>query len=88
MLTFQSKKMILILPWTGRKIYTDPGSEQLGSVLVLGDEVVQVGPVQSLERNKIIRLNTWTETRNGPGSEQIRRLNSLLDKYHANCTTN
>ena len=40
-----------------RRIYTEPGSEQN-----LGDEAVQsMYRSKILERNKIVRLNTWTE---------------------------
>ena len=59
-------------------IYTDPGSEQLGSVLVLGDEVVKVGPIESFGTKQNCSSKHLDRTSTGPGSEQIRRLNSLL----------
>ena len=62
-----------------RQIYTDPGSEQLGSVLVLGDVVVQVGPIQSFGTKQNCLSKHLDRTSTGPGSEQICRLNSLLD---------
>ena len=64
-----------------RHIYTDPGSEQLGSVLVLGDEVVQVGPLQSFGTKQYCSSKHLDRTSTGPGSEQIRRLNSLLNRF-------
>ena len=60
-----------------RGICTEPGSEQVGSVLVLGAEVVQVGPIQMFGPKQNYSSKHLDRTRTGPGSEQLRRLNSL-----------
>ena len=61
-----------------RRIYTEPGSgPRLGSVLVLGDELVQVVPIQNLDRNKIARLNTWTD----PVPVLVRNKSVVLTAY-------
>ena len=65
------------------RICTEPGSEQVGSFLVLGAEVVQIGPIQML--GQIICLNILDRTSTGPGSEQLRRLNSLLERNCSKC---
>ena len=61
-----------------RRICTEPGSEQVGSVLVLGAEVVQVGPIQMFGPKQNYSSKHLDRTSTGPGSEQLRRLNSLL----------
>ena len=60
-----------------RRIWTEPGSEQVGSVLVLGAEVVQVGPTQMFGPKQNYSSKHLDRTSTGPGSEQLRRLNSL-----------
>ena len=62
-----------------RRICTEPGSEQVGSVLVLGAEVVQVGPIQMFRPNQNYSSKHLDRTSTGPGSEQLHRLNSLSD---------
>ena len=62
-----------------RGICTEPGSEQVGSVLVLGAEVVQVRPIQMFGPKQNYSSKRLDRTSTGPGSEQMRRLNSLLD---------
>ena len=61
-----------------RRICTEPGSEQVGSVLVLGAEVVQVRPIQMFGPKQNYSSKHLDRTSTGPGSEQLRRLNSLL----------
>ena len=63
-----------------RIICTEPGSEQVGSVLVLGAEVVQVGPIQMFGPKQNYSSKHLDRTSTGPGSEQLRRLNSLFEK--------
>ena len=61
-----------------RSICTETGSEQVGSVQVLGAEVVHVGPIQMLGPKQ--NLSKYLDrSSTGPGSEQLRCLNSLLD---------
>ena len=62
-----------------QRICTEPGSEQVGSVLVLGAEVVQVGPIQMFGPKQNYSSKHLDRTSTGPGSEQLPRLNSLLD---------
>ena len=62
-----------------RRICTEPGSEQVGSVLVLDAEVVQVGPIQMFGPKQNYSSKHLDRTSTGPGSEQLRCLNSLLD---------
>ena len=50
---------------------------RLGSVLVLGDEVVQVVPIQSFVAKQNCSSKHLDRTSNGPGLEQILCLNSL-----------
>ena len=64
-----------------RRICTEPGSEQVGLVLVLGAEVVQVGPIQMFGLKQNYSSKHLDRTSTGPGSEQLRRLNSLFDCY-------
>ena len=66
-----------------RRICTEPESEQVGSVLVLGAEVVQVGPIQMFGPKQNYSSKHLDRTSTGPGSEQLRRLNSLLVRYKA-----
>ena len=61
-----------------RRICTEPGSEQVGSVPVLGAEVVQVGPIKMFGPKQNYSSKHFDRTSAGPGSEQLRRLNSLL----------
>ena len=61
-----------------RRICTEPDSEQVGSVLVLGAEVVQVGPIQMFGPKQNYSSKHLDRTSTGPGSEQLRRLNSLF----------
>ena len=66
-----------------RRICTEPGSEQIGSVLVLGAEVVQVGTIQMFGAKQNYSSKHLDGTSTGPGSEQLRRLNGLLLRnYH------
>ena len=60
-----------------RRICTEPGSEQVRSILVLGAEVVQVGPIQMFGPKQNYSSKHLDRTSTGPGSEQLRRLNSL-----------
>ena len=60
------------------RICTEPGSEQVGLVLVLGAEVVQVGLIQMFGPKQNYSSKHLDRTSTGPGSEQLRRLNSLL----------
>ena len=62
-----------------RRICTEPGSEQVGSVLVLSAEVVQVGPIQMFGPKQNYSSKHLDRTSTGPGSEQLRRLNNLKD---------
>ena len=62
-----------------RSICTEPDSEQVGSVLVLGAEVVQVGPIQMFGPKQNYLSKHLDRTSTGPGSEQLPRLNSLID---------
>ena len=64
------------------RICTEPGSKQVGSVLVLGAEVVQVGPIQMSGPKQNYSSKHLDRISTGPGSEQLRRLNSLLKKPH------
>ena len=61
-----------------RRICTEPGSEQVGLVLVLGAEVVQSGPIQMFGPKQNYSSKHLDRTSTGPGSEQLRCLNSLL----------
>ena len=56
-----------------RRICTEPGSEQVGSVLVLGAVVVQVGPIQMFGPKQNYSSKHLDRTSTGPGSEQLRR---------------
>ena len=62
-----------------RRLCTEPGSDQVGSVLVLGAEVVQVGPIQMFGPKQNYSSKHMDRTSTDPGSEQLRRLNRLLE---------
>ena len=71
-----------------RRICTEPGSEQVGSVLVLGAEVVQVGPIQMFGPKQNYSSKhldqTWfgiTASSKQPISFHILGLNELLSLF-------
>ena len=61
-----------------RRICTEPVSEQVELVLFLGAEVVQVGAIQMFGPKQNYSSKHLDRTSTGPGSEQLRRLHSLL----------
>ena len=63
------------------KLYRTRIGTRLGSVLVLGDEVVEVVPIQSFGAKQNCSSKHLDRTSTGPVPEQIRRLNSLIDCY-------
>ena len=66
------------------RISTEPGSEQdLESVLILGDEVVQVVLIQSFGAEQRCSSKHLDRTSTSPGSELIHRLNSLIDIFNS-----